>query len=366
MAIGRIGRPLSPAAVVVLSSWLAACGGGGSSSGPAGPGPSPTPSPRGLRTSGNRILQPDGQVWMGRGVNMPDTRSCDNCTFEASNAGEVRRRVDEAVDNWGANFLRLNLESYARGDGRVHFLGVLDDAAYLNDIRAIVAHVGTKPNVFVMVSVWNDPTFDSFGAPTGETIRIWQRLAETFRTDAHVLFGVANEPEFNFDGARDAQVWRAMNDVVAAIRAVEDAAQGSVRHLVAVQGTREWARILDYYVQNPIQAGGGQNVVYETHVYDPASRFDELFVNPARTLPVIIGEFGPINEPDAPVMTISDAQQLMARADTVQVPYLAWTFHHFCPPNLLAPAAAGCGVGMPLVPTNWGTVVRDHLRQFRR
>jgi len=24
-----------------------------------------------------------------------------------------------------------------------------------------------------------------------------------------------------------------------------------------VQGTRQWARVLDYYVQNPIKAGGG-------------------------------------------------------------------------------------------------------------
>ena len=32
-----------------------------------------------------------------------------------------------------------------------------------------------------------------------------------------------------------------------------------------LQGTRAWARAIEYYVAHPITAGGGQNVVYETH-----------------------------------------------------------------------------------------------------
>jgi hypothetical protein len=55
-----------------------------------------------------------------------------------------------------------------------------------------------------------------------------------------------------------------MNDAVAAIRAAE-IKRGFAPHLVAVQGTRAWARTLDYYVDHPITAGNGANVVYETH-----------------------------------------------------------------------------------------------------
>lgn len=60
------------------------------------------------------------------------------------------------------------------------------------------------------------------------------------------------------------QVWHAMNFAVAAIRE-QEAALGMPAHIVAVQGTRGWARSLAYYMTHPITAGQGLNVVYETH-----------------------------------------------------------------------------------------------------
>ncbi len=60
------------------------------------------------------------------------------------------------------------------------------------------------------------------------------------------------------------QVWKAMNAAVAAVRE-EEAVLGLPPHIVTVQGTRSWARSLSYYLSNPITAGGGKNVVYETH-----------------------------------------------------------------------------------------------------
>jgi endoglucanase len=177
------------------------------------------------------------------------------------------------------------------------------------------------------------------------------------------MFGVANEPKSNFNGSRDRNAWSAMNDVVAAIRAVEDGA-GTPRHIVAVQGTRQWARILDYYVTHPIEAGNGENVVYETHVYDHAADFDSRFGIPSRTLPVIIGEFGPAG--GGATMSMDDCARLMNRGDELGVPYLAWIFHMRCPPNLLMDSSnGGCGVDMPLTPSEWGRLVRDHLSSFK-
>jgi endoglucanase len=109
-------------------------------------------------------------------------------------------------------------------------------------------------------------------------------------------------------------------------------------------------------VTHPIAAGGGRNIVYETHVYDPQQNFDDLFVTPARTLPVLIGEYGPENG-----MSMDDCGALQRRADELGISHLAWTFHFNCSPNLIQQTARGCGVGMQLVPTDWGVLVRDHL-----
>jgi endoglucanase len=336
---------------------LIACADGDEGGGDSTPDTTPT-STVWLHTEGARIVTADGKAWMGRGVNIHDTRSCNACTWGQPDVAEVERRIDEAV-SWGANFLRLDLESYGSRDGRVHWQGILDDAGYREDVLEIVRHIGTKPGVYVLVSLWADPSLDGRGWPTERTARVWERLTEMLHEEGHVLFGVANEPKSNWDGSLDAGAWQAMNRVVAAIRETEERL-GSPRHIVAVQGTRQWARVLDYYVTHPIEAGWGRDVVYETHVYDPASTFEDRFLRPARSIPVVIGEFGPVST--VANMSADDCRRLMNEADAAGVPYLAWTFHMRCGPNLLRDLSGrGCGVGMPLEPTEWGELLRAHL-----
>jgi endoglucanase len=296
-------------------------------------------------------------VWHGRGANLADTRSCNACAYQQPDVNEVLRRIDELVDNWHATFIRVDLESYATADGRVTWAGVLSDPQYLADIETIVSHIEAKPNVYVMLSLWVDPSFTSMGWPTTQTGTEWTKLAQIFNGHPRVLYGLVNEPQSNYDGSLDSQVWSAMNQTVASIRSVEDAA-GSPHHVIAVQGTGGWSRRLDYYVTHPITAGGGDNIAYEVHVYDPASSFSSEWETPAQTLPVIIGEFGPASG----YMTESDCSTLMSAADSAQVPYLAWTFHMRCDPNLLMDnSGGGCGINMPLQPTSWGTLLKNHL-----
>jgi endoglucanase len=267
---------------------------------------------------------------------------------------EVNRRMDLLVDDWKANFIRLDLESYAAAEGRVTWASFMTDSAYLDDIRAIVAHALTKPGLYVMLSLWIDPSFTSNGWPTSATTDAWTALATAFKDEPRVLFGLVNEPQSNFNGAQDSQVWAAMNSTVQAIRDVEGMGP---KHLVAVQGTRAWSRYLDYYLTHPITAGGGANVIYETHVYDPVSEFPALFEIASQTLPVIIGEFGPASG----FMTEADCTALMTRAQALEVPHLAWTFHQRCPPNLIQETGTGCGVNMALRPTSWGTLFKNAL-----
>ncbi|MFL5422134.1 MAG: cellulase family glycosylhydrolase, partial [Myxococcales bacterium] len=224
------------------------------------------------------------------------------------------------------------------------------------DIRTIVSYATAKPGVYVLLSLWVDPSFTSMGWPTSATNQAWAKWADVFKNEPKVLFGLVNEPQSNFDGAFDAQVWTAMNNAVAAIRAVEDAA-GTPHHVITAQGTGGWARRLDYYVTHRIPS---DNVAYEVHVYDPQANFPALFQNPSKTLPVVIGEYGPV----AGAMTAADVAALMASATSLEIPHLAWTFHMRCSPNLLVDNSGGsCGVGMPLAPTAFGSQLIDHLAQ---
>jgi Cellulase (glycosyl hydrolase family 5). len=318
-----------------------------------------------LSTSGNRILAPGGEVWVGRGTNLHDTRSCGVTTEEgapltdnAEGLAEVKRRIDTLTGEWKVNFIRLALENRRTQDN------YLNDANYRTLVKEIVDHIGTKPGVYVLVSLWMDPNFEAKGLPSASTNAILEQLARDFYNYDYVMFGVSNEPE-NLDRNQDPEVWAKMNQAVAAIRAVEESL-GSNRHLIAVQGTREWARYLDYYVTHPITAGGGVNVVYETHVYNPSNEYETLFLSPGKTLPVVIGEFGPDEDHKA---SLADVQILMDQAKAAKIPHLAWTFHQFCPPNLIGAKPGmtwsqnteGDGLGIPLIANDFGTLVKDNL-----
>jgi hypothetical protein len=333
---------------------------------PAGlPMPADRPSPPGpitgwLKVQGPRIMTPDGKPFHGRGANVHDTRSCDSCSWERPHVEEVLRRIDMLVDGWHANMVRLLLESYADAGpapGRVHYRSVLEDDDYFRDLMTIVAHVGKKRGVYVLVSLWHDPSFGPLGWPTPRTRTVWKKLARALKDMPFVMFGLVNEPEKNADGLLDGEVWTAMNETVAAIRSVEEPGK---HHIVTVQGTREWGRVLDYYVAHPITAGGGVNVAYETHVYNRPARFDELVTRPSRKLPVIIGEMGVVNDQNA-TMLPEDCEALMDLAEKLDVPWMAYTFHTNCPPNLLVEHAGSCGVGASLEPSPWGRIVKERL-----
>jgi hypothetical protein len=302
------------------------------------------PSEDWLRTSGNHIYR-GAKVFHGRGANLFDTRGCNACAYSTANAAEVNRRADELIDNWRANLIRLDLESYGSAGGRVHWKGVLDDAEYRADIQTIVSHISSK-GAYTLLSLWIEPTATANEVPTAATNEIWKKLADMFKNEPRVLYGIVNEPHND----TDENVWNGMNAAVAAIREVESQA-GTPPHVIAVQGTQQWARVLDYYVTHPITAGGGINIAYETHVYDPASQFAKLFENPGKTLPVIIGEFGE-----------QDADALMQRAEAAEISYIAWAFHPRCPPNLVVDnSGGGCGEGMPLTPTAFGNKLKERL-----
>jgi endoglucanase len=318
---------------------------------------------------GNHIKNPNGTNFHGRGANLLDTRFCGVCgsasasgtNSEASRKAEVIRRMDDLVDNWHVNFIRLDMETMSpgAGSGTAAADGVVTSPAYLQSLRDIVDHAATKPGLLLMLSIWSNSSLDVNGWPTAATNAELAVLATTFKDSPRVMFGVSNEPQNNFDGAQNAQAWTRMNSAVQAVRDAETAAGATVQHLVAVQGLGSWSRLLGYYMTHPITAGGGVNVVYEIHVYDPASSFAALFETYSATLPIIIGEFGPASG----YMTTADSTVLMTSAEQREIPYLAWQYGMGCGPDLLVDYnnQSSCGVGTSLTPTAWGSQLKNRL-----
>ena len=71
----------------------------------------------------------------------------------------LERWSDELLDNWGANFIRFDLEAYADDAGyRVQWKTLTDDPDYLSDILEVVSHMTAKPGVYVMVTLFIDPS----------------------------------------------------------------------------------------------------------------------------------------------------------------------------------------------------------------
>jgi endoglucanase len=338
-------------------------GGGGRATGSGGGSSASGGSPGGgLIVDDNRILLPNGSRFHGRGANLNDTRSCEACSWQEPDVAGLNRWTDELIDNWGANFIRFNLWAFADDGGfRQQWRSIADDSGYRDDVRNTVTHMTDKPGVYVMVTVFLDPSikpdngdYDSEW-PTEDAIPVYETIAEIFADDPKVLIGLTNEPHGPAD--RNAELAGRYLDAIDAIRATEERTAG-VEHTIAVQAPQQWSRYLDYFVENPIQRDG---IVYEVHVYNPESDFDDMLDAPSRTLPIIVGEYGP-----SQYSSDSDVRALWTRCRSLEIPHIAWTFHMRCPPNLLEDTASdGCGLsastGFNFPRTSWGDMLYDYL-----
>jgi hypothetical protein len=317
-----------------------------------------------LVVRGNRIVHGDGRAFHGRGANLHDERSCEACSFAPRVPAGVDRWSDELINNWHANFIRFLLASKAAPYNMYEqqWQSLVDDAAYYQDVQSNVAHMTAHAGVYVLVTLFADPTikdenadYDSeWPGSLGDTDARYRLLAEAFYANPQVLFGLTNEPHTTAD--HDAELATRYQSAIATIRAVEDA-HHAPHHIVVVQAPEGWSRDLTYFVAHPLP---GDNIAYEVHPYNPATDFDRLIVQPARTLPVVIGEYGPEN------MTDADIRALWTTAQANEVPYIAWNFHMRCPPNLLQDTASdGCGLaastGYAFPRTAWGDMLHDHL-----
>ena len=324
-------------------------------------GPSSNPS----KVTGPRILL-NGVNYLGRGVNLNDIRNCGSCvnSSEASSLSVAESLMDAAVTTFGSNFIRLVTMCYTNGSYSENYACAGSDPTYLEDMVTLIQRAATHYStpVYVMLSIWDDPTLSSEDWPTAATNTEWQVWVNALLTQPNVMFGLTNEPNGQGSSSDDAGAWSALNTAATTIRAVEDAA-GTPHHIISSQGVDGYSRNVNYYVTHPITADGGGNIVYGIHAYDAASAFTTCTNSPycwgewepqSLSIPVIIEEFGIASG----YMTASDATTLMKDAQDLDVPYTAWDFNNNCAPDLIN--GSGCSAS-GITPTTWGTQVQTQL-----
>ncbi len=292
------------------------------------------------------IYSADRRRFDNRGPVVPDPRACDTCAWLAATPWETLARVDLAIDTWHANFIHLALESHtsatvgqsSAAQPRVSWESVLFDPAYLQSLVDIVNHIGHKSGAYVLLSLVQDqsftadgrqfPSIDSFSSPgslcpsfyaghVATTNCVWQKLAQTFAAYPSVLFGLDAEPAGTTSGD-DNELLMRYDAVARTVRDVELAA-GTPPHVLVLSGTQGFGRTLSYYAQTVggspnyhlPSTGGGANVAFSSQPFSAAADFNTLFVDAAQYLPILIGDFGPLQ---GSAMTLADARSLFDMA----------------------------------------------------
>ena len=324
-------RCLALLAVALLVAVAAACSSDGG--GPGGDTAAPTTTtatattttPEGrFRVDGDRILGPDGQPFVARGVNLLGPQS-----FWADETAGLAGAVRE----WGLNAVRLNtcLPGGCEGaDGAVWDVN--------DDLDGLVEEF-TDEGLVVIISLHQiEPGTYPDDAAFPTIASWWQATAARYADNPLVWFNLLNEPG---EGTTPDIRWRTVHErLVEVVRA-------EATNLILLDGTQygqEAGRDTTGPVTSassailrfgPELAAFAPDVAFSVHVYDQwaepldddIARFARLrdYVEAVRSLglALVIGETGgPANEPDGDLA--GAAQTAYAVADALELGLLAW------------------------------------------
>jgi len=254
-----------------------------------------------LHTTGNQILDANGNPVVLRGVDFTDLLSSSPYLYEHEFA---------AAKAWGANLVRLSLNEALWLTSSCTY-----SAGYVSKIDEVVDWITSLGMVALLDLHFNAPMVCQQGAQqdmadSPGSLEFWNQLATRYGQNPLVAFDLYNEPHNISDS-----IWlnggQAMDTIpydAAGMQALYNTVRATgAQGLVFVSGNN-WANTV------PANLVSGTNIVYSAHAYtcpnvappkctskapyDPATILDN-WLQISATLPVFVGEFGWPNPNDA-------------------------------------------------------------------
>lgn len=320
-----------------------------------------------LRVAGNRLVDSGGRTVQLRGVNRssPETL-CLGTGRESFFYGPTDAASVTAIKSWSANAVRIpvNEDCWLGRNG----LPASQTAAEYRRQLAAYARLVLAAGLYVIIDVhFAETTLNGVEQPSvgpapmldaAHGVELWQSIVATFAADAGIVYDLYNEPHsINWacwrDGCTDPVTgsrYLGMQALVTAVRAA------GARNPLILTGPSWGADIgwwLAYQPVDPLKSLVAGVHVYDGHGCSPLWCLEERVASVARSVPVVVGEFGAL---DCVGLFLAS---LPAWADRYGISYMAFTWNvpggTPCPTYHLIASFDG-------TPTPAGSLYRRHLR----
>jgi hypothetical protein len=265
---------------------------------------------------GKNILDPDGNVFINQGINM----------F----AWQGTEDLDNIINCWGFNSIRVPI--YLTGQyGQPNPA----DDNYQNVLDIATAFTSQKK---VVVFDAHDMIGTYYNGPDLIKLKTyWRKMAQLFKNNPYVWFDLSNEPDTNNP---DLDKWASYHqDLIKIIRDEELS-----DNIILVEGTSWGQDAGDWDSGDVVEANSAilsrsqdilnfnnktyNNIVFSIHIYEQWNGSQARLTNYLaavrnKNLPMIIGEYGSINNTDS---TLPATQFLFNEMKNNKIGHFAWVW----------------------------------------
>jgi hypothetical protein len=300
-----------------------------------------------LRVVGTQVLNSRGEPVRLRGVN--------TASLEWSSDGErhILETVKVAIKDWHVNHIRLPL-AQDRWFGKAR--EQKDEGTSYRALVKQVVDLCSNEGVYVILDLhWSDAgewgkQIGQHVMPDQNSVPFWKEVAAVYKNHPAVIFDLYNEPH---DVSWD--IWQKGGTVAdknqktgdrkkfeaAGMQTLLDSVRATGAKNVVIVGGLDWSYDLSGFLKGrALPDPNGNGVIYANHAYpfkgDTVERWLEKMEKAAKTLPLIVSEFGSDPRGGAGRTGEQWVRQVLQVLEDHQWAWTAWDLHPHASPCLVS------------------------------